>query len=1010
MLTGCCRSNLSCLLFVCGLVLTSHSATTSAAPPNVTRGQSADPTMDGPGLNSRVGFIAGQTVGRDNSIGHVELLPWMPVGTDWLLLGDGRFFFDTEGNVGANIGAGFRRQLSGDRAVGLILWYDFDDTSGELYQQITTSFEATSDNWDLYGNIYIPTGDTRQRFSIAAQNTRFSGNSVLYDQVEDVGEALTGFDLEVGVLLPSEFAANHRVKAFAGGYHYSGDTTDDVTGVMGRMEGNLWDMIDGQIKLTNDSTFGTNLIAGISISLSGRYRDGTLQRDHAFDRMTQFAHRSYNVVAPRADITTSDIAATNAATGSAYTIQHVSGNSGAGLGTFASPFSTVAEAQAAGGDIFLVHSDTVISGTSITLTDGQRLFGEGDGIVNTIDIPEIGSLALPETGTGTSRPIFESSPSDGIVLSSNTEVAGIVIRDASGAGIKGTDVSNIVIRDVDIADSIGEGILLTNPSGTIELTNNTISSFVVFDALKIDGGDANIVASGTLSDGGVEPLISISNTTGGSVDLTDTEFLLSAINTQFTDNAADLTFADVSLSNSKFTFDNQSGNLVFNGTTTTENGGIDILNSSGNVTFAELVATGPGRSPLTLTNNTGTTTIASLNSNTTAGAGIIAQNAGTLVIESGSISTTDNAAIDITDTTIDISLQSVSVDGGATGIALANTPGSFSILGDGTDTANSGGTIANTTTGVDLQNTENVALRYLTLSNNGTAVQGSTITSLAIWDSAISNSTGIAIDVTDAQRLEIYNSAFTDNGTTTDSTVNLLATTDDTFNWLIVGNTMSTDAGTSLAVASSTNAELALTTQDNVITSTQDDIDILTVDWTGAGITNITNNTFNSVGDNGSVVSLLTQSTTDTMAINFQQNTLLVTGSDTTGLKLVTNAPSTNRIESNTFQLTNIGNAIDLTLSTGSNTGLISNWVDGGTRGIWFRSIAGPANIQIDSNLIEFSNLTGVTDEGIRFDGLSGDVELFGSTNNLIENATTPLFLTAGTATGSFFINGVAVQ
>ena len=976
---------------------------------SVVRAQSA--TEEQFGLNSRVGFIAGQTVGRDNSIGHVELLPYMAFGDSSIALSDLRFFFDTEGQVGGNFGLGLRSLLGdGDRVAGGFVWYDFDETSGELFQQISTSLEVSSTGWDIFGNIYVPIGDTRQRYSISAANTRFSDNRLLFDQTETAGNALTGGDIEFGFLLPSQFAADHRLKAFAGGYHYSGDETDDVTGFMGRLEGNINNAIDAQVKVTSDDTFGTNVVAGISISLAGSFRDEGWQRKREFDRLTQFAHRSYNIIVPRSTTTTNGVAAVNSETGAAYSIQHVNSSATTGFaGTLANPFATISDAQAAGGDIILVHAGSQFSGQSIALHDGDRLFGEGDGIVNSLLVPEIGSLTLPATGSGTVRPVFTNAISDTFTLASNTEVSGLDFNFNSGGGIRGDSISNVTLRDVRVVSAADDAVLLTNASGTIELINSHFESSSGSAALNIDGGTADIVSNSTFTGGSLAPVIEIENTTGGSVDLRDAAIDGENNGIQLTNNSASLMFSDLSLTDSTIDINGGDSDITFAGTTSLVNAKIDIENFAGNTSFENVDITGSGGPAINLLNNTGITSFAALNINTTGGAGLIARNAGTVNVTSGSLSTGSHSAIDVADTAINMTLNSVNVQGADTGIRLVDTTGDFAIIGDGTGVDASGGSISDSTTGIVLQNTQNTTLRFLTLDNNDTAIQGNTLASLQIQDSTISNSNATAVDLTDAATVTIVNSTFTDNGTTNENTLSLTALTDNIYNWTVETSTLTGDAGSAIAVNSTVDATLNLNLQENVLTSTADGIDTVNIDWIGQSSIAFLANTFNVLGDNGTVVNVETSSTSDITRTDFIDNTLLLTGTGTTGLRLVNTNASTNLIERNTFQLANAGTGVDLTLSTDSNTGLIGNLIDGGTRGIWFRSIAGTSNIQIDSNLIDFSNLAGVTDEGLVFDSLSTGVTFFGSTNNFVQNASTPISITSGITSGSFFLNGLSV-
>src|SRR5690606_551625 len=129
--------------------------------------------------------------------------------------------------------------------------------------------------------------------------------------------------------------------------------------------------------------------------------------------------------------------------------QHVdTTHAGAENGAVDNPFTTIAQAQAAGGDIIYVHSGSTIT-DSIVLQNGDRLLGEG--VNHWISVAGFGKVLLPEAnGGGGLRPLIQGTAGDAVTLASNTEFSGFVIDTPTGNGITGVGVSNVSIRNVDV--------------------------------------------------------------------------------------------------------------------------------------------------------------------------------------------------------------------------------------------------------------------------------------------------------------------------------------------------------------------------------------------------------------------------------------------------------------------------------------------------------------------------------------------------------------------------------
>ncbi|BCX49743.1 hypothetical protein HAHE_36510 [Haloferula helveola] len=134
-----------------------------------------------------------------------------------------------------------------------------------------------------------------------------------------------------------------------------------------------------------------------------------------------------------------------------------------------------------------------------------------------------------------------------------------------------------------------------------------------------------------------------------------------------------------------------------------------------------------------LTNCTAPVALADLDLSTTApqtnagAVGIFASNCTSIASTSGTLSTADAVAVDIDNSALGLALDRVSVDGADRGIDLDTTTGTFSITGDGSNSANgSGGTLANTVNdGIVLSAAGGLSVAQLNIQNTGgSAVHG----------------------------------------------------------------------------------------------------------------------------------------------------------------------------------------------------------------------------------------------------------------------------------------------
>jgi uncharacterized repeat protein (TIGR01451 family) len=370
-------------------------------------------------------------------------------------------------------------------------------------------------------------------------------------------------------------------------------------------------------------------------------------------------------------------------------------NAGAGSGgdgRLGSPFNCLvgagcfdpAAADIANDNIF-VYSGSYTGG--MTLLNGQRLIGQGAGdtLLNITGLAApSGTNLLPSTG-GTS-PVIAAAGSD-VTLGSGNTIRGVTLNGTAAAAI---DLTGTGFGTLTLADTA-----LGGTGQALNLTNGTLTGPIAATAAFASISSTNSSTSGV-------SLTSVSgNMSSGSTSITNPTGI-----------------------------------------------GITVSTSSAALNFGNTTSTLSGGTGVSLTSNTGTITFGTLDISPDSGQrGMLAtENTNTITSTGGAVSTTGATAVEITrsssTTPLVMSLTSISANGGANGIKLLRTSGSFTVTGDGasdpanttrgrttakngggTITLGSGGTINNTTgAAVSLNTTTNVTLRNLSLTGNGGGV------------------------------------------------------------------------------------------------------------------------------------------------------------------------------------------------------------------------------------------------------------------------------------------------
>jgi hypothetical protein len=991
--------------------------------------------FSGPGIMFRAAHIEGQGIPQIQSITPVELFPYY-FAEESLFFGDLRFFPTNSLTVGGNAGLGYRYYSEAlDRVFGASGWYDGDNSRRVLFQQAGLSLESYSRDLDFRTNVYLPVGPlTRQTaLSVVNNSIAFSGDNLVYSQYRAWYAALRGFDMEVGVPIPGEIAEDMGFRIYGGGYYFRDDSGNSITGGSARMQANLIAGLDAQVQVTYDNFYQTRAFAGISWTFGALHRS-EMKQTTSYGRMGEHVNRNYTVVA-QGHNAVDNITAVDPATGRPYTFAHVaSAAAPGGTGTNANPFQTIKAAQATGANIVFVHAGSVFNnGPSIVLSPNQRILGDGPGAQYYVQVPQLGAIPLPHAGSG-GFPTINGTLGDAVVLAGNSEFSGFSITNAGGNGIFGNGIENVIINNVSVAHSGLDGIHLqnipaapgsisltsvnvSNPGGAgIEILNN--SGLVQFlgnnsvanstgAGIDINGGGGQTLFAGTTTvSGAAGSAVSVENLAAGASNVT--------FNSLSIDHRQG---AGLAVNNSAGTV-NVTGVLNISNENASGASALNIINSTGNANFTTVnVSAATGAPGVNLQTDTGTTTFNTLNISSQNGTALAANNAGNLTInaavnnsvnvnQGGVINAVNGTAIQISNTALNVNLQSVSSSHATTGISLVNTSGLFAVFGNGS--AGSAGTIQNDTTGIFLQNTGQTGFQWLNLNANGVGIRAIGVSDLVLSNSAITNSTGFGIDAQNTATMSVASSTFSGNG---GANIHGMFSQLGSYNYSFTNNTMSSGAGDNIVlgvVSGGEGSTMNLLAQGDTLTNTSSGTAGINLGWNGTLAATVDHTLFTASGGGNTGLLINNSSTSGLSTITMTNSGFESTGGTDTAARIVTLGPAQMNLANNTIQWDAAnGTGFRMSLGASSTANIASNtFTDtiGGATGVLFDSLTGPGNVTMNNNLMNLFNSG--ADRGIIFSNITNTMQLSGTNDNRIYNAATPFFVPFGTTTGGIFING----
>jgi hypothetical protein len=465
--------------------------------------------------------------------------------------------------------------------------------------------------------------------------------------------------------------------------------------------------------------------------------------------------------------------------------------------------------------------------------------------------------------------------------------------------------------------------------------------------------------------------------------------------------------------------DNLSGSLTAGGTTTIDDSGIAALmieNSSGAEEFEDLSITNSTTAlGVDLRNNTGRTVFDDVEITTDGAAGLQALSAGHVRIARGEINSDNAAAVDIEDTEMDVFLDSIHSDGGAVGVRLVDATGAFFLVGG--NNFGSGGFLINKATAILLDNVESAFFNGLDFDANGVGLQ-STGSSIGVNGARFANTTGLAVDSLNDVFLQISQSVFTDNGAGIGA-IRYRADAVGDYSLLLSGNEIDdADAPTVVEILSEpgvAGATLALQATGNQIQHDLANSIGMSVDWNGALTASISSNQFGSSGDAARALLIDAPSTTDATLLQVSGNSFLYGGNNIVATELTADGPLSLTYQSNLGIFTGSNTiGLEATLGELTNATISANRIEhqgGGGTSVLISDVVAGSSFSIQNNLFIFPDNGPVVERGIIFSNVTGGgtINLFGSLDNRILDATQSFFVPAGTTTGSISVNGVNV-
>lgn len=434
--------------------------------------------------NTDIFFAAGD----DASITGVRWLkPWWQNGKA-MAYSDARVLYSDKDTEEFNLGGGYRSFNADDTA--LYGGYGFLDyrlsASNRKYSQMTFGGEYLTPTWDYRANLYLPLKDEYVVATLrdqVSESTVFEGHTVKQTTTTVPGgklveEALQGFDLEVGRLLPTN---RYEIRAYLAAYHFEADIAGEANGLRGRLEAFPIEDFQISFSIESDDLYDTRTFLELSAPLGKKFGRKVGFRSLS-ERMTQFAYRDIDVRETSrlaADVRTKNGPGSKEARKNTTTVTqtlnedpvvHIDSTaSTTGDGTFESPYQSIADCESGAG---LYHCNNVDSvSTTIYLHASSDTTGDTIAQDNQVAQTYIGNLQLQTNqdliGDGITSGIFADIATGihPILLGSDSAAVTYLVSAGLNSEIGGLQLGWSFADNIG-ADNDDPDSDLNNPDGT----------------------------------------------------------------------------------------------------------------------------------------------------------------------------------------------------------------------------------------------------------------------------------------------------------------------------------------------------------------------------------------------------------------------------------------------------------------------------------------------------------------------------------------------------------------
>ncbi len=560
---------------------------------------------------------------------------------------------------------------------------------------------------------------------------------------------------------------------------------------------------------------------------------------------------------------------------------------------------------------------SVLGGDGFTLSDGQVVSGFGNGNSFGLEVPtnltgDFDGLEVEDPGNGAAS--LTNSGGSVVTLASDNRIANVDFNGGTNS-LAGNGFANFTLEAVTLGGSSNYLFNFTSPTGELTFTDLTFNAFsggllnmsgsaIDLDLsgfnlslgnqsqpiINIDGQSGGTISLGNITStnqSGVDAIVRTANQSGGTVNFGNvvvTGFNSagnSAVNLAGTGGTVSfqnlslaatsghgLTAAGIGLNIATGDgISSADGRALSLNNVTTASGitlgeisanlgtgpGVDIQNSTGNITLGNTTVNATGSGPgVRLQDNTGNYVFGNLSVTTNNQTAVSAINGATSLTVSnatGVLNAGNATALLVQNTPIGeggLNFQSItSIGGSATGIILDGTGSAGGLVVAGTGTAGSGGTIADKAgannltdqgVGIYLNNTGLVELHWMQLNDfTNYGIYGTNVSGFQFNNSVISGSSGNSAAAAENEGAVRFNN-LTGQALISNSSIGggfrdnfHLINTSGVLNRIVFDNVtfggMSTTEGNdSLFIGASGTATVNVTVQNSTFTSARGDI------------------------------------------------------------------------------------------------------------------------------------------------------------------------------------------